>query len=126
SPRNSPASCSNSGRRSRLTGHVRRPDIRRPQSCACMGDIAVSWPVLAFAAGVALTVAIGLGVFTALRSTSRDLRTTLVEGGRGSAGTQRGQRVSRAIVGAQLAITVVLLVGAGLLGRSLLRVLSVD
>ncbi len=97
-----------------------------PDDLPRAAEVAVSWPVLAFAAGVAFVVAIGLGVFTAVRSTSGNLRGTLVEGGRGSAGTQRGPRVNRAIVGAQMAITVVLLVGAGLLGRSLLRVLAVD
>jgi predicted permease len=97
-----------------------------PEDLPRAGEVAVSWPVLGFAAGVALLVAVGLGVFTALRSTSGDLRSTLVEGGRGSAGAPGGQRINRAIVGAQLAITVVLLVGAGLLGRSLLQVLAVD
>src|SRR5262249_12745023 len=50
----------------------------------------------------------------------------LIEGGRGSVGTQRSERAGRAIVAAQLAMTLALLTGAGLLGRSLLHVLSVD
>jgi predicted permease len=97
-----------------------------PDDLPRLADIKISWPVLAFAAGISFLVAFGLGVFTALRATSGELRGKLVEGERGNAGTQRGQRVGRAIVAAQLATTLVLLVGAGLLGRSLLRVLSVD
>jgi putative ABC transport system permease protein len=61
-----------------------------------------------------------------LRSGSSDIRTTLAEGGRGSAGSFRTQLVGRSIVVMQLAITMTLLIGSGLLGRSLMRVLSVD
>jgi putative ABC transport system permease protein len=96
------------------------PDLPR------VAEVSVSWPVLAFTAGVSLMTAIGLGVLTAVRATSGAPRETLVEGGRGSAGSQRSQRMGRAIVAAQLAMTLALLTGAGLLGRSLLRVLSVD
>ncbi|HEY6357070.1 MAG TPA: FtsX-like permease family protein, partial [Vicinamibacterales bacterium] len=63
---------------------------------------------------------------TALRATRGDPRGTLIDGARGQAGGASSQRLGRAIVAAQLAITVVLLIGAALLGRSLLRVLSVD
>jgi predicted permease len=50
----------------------------------------------------------------------------LGEGSRGQAGSLRSQRIGRTIVASQLAITLVLLVGAGLLGRSLFQTLSVD
>src|SRR5439155_8226103 len=59
-------------------------------------------------------------------ATSGDLRKGLEEGGRGQAGSQGSQRVGRSIVAAQIAITLVLVVGAGLLGRSLLKVLEVN
>ncbi|HET9401629.1 MAG TPA: ABC transporter permease [Candidatus Acidoferrales bacterium] len=97
-----------------------------PTNLPRLESISMSWPVLAFAAGVSLLVAVGLGIFTAVRATGGGLRESLLEGGRGQAGSQSSQRVGRVIVVAQLAITLVLLVGAGLLGRSLLRVLSVD
>src|SRR5213079_3706571 len=71
-------------------------------------------------------VAAGLGAFTAARATSGHLRKGLVEGGRGQAGSQGSQRVGRVIVAAQIAITLVLVVGAGLLGRSLMTVLEVN
>ena len=54
------------------------------------------------------------------------MRKGLAEGGRGQAGSQGSQRVGRAIVAAQIAITLVLVIGAGLLGRSLMRVLEVN
>jgi predicted permease len=54
------------------------------------------------------------------------VREGLGEGGRGQAGSQRSQRIGRGIVAAQIAVTLVLVVGAGLLGRSLMKVLAVD
>src|SRR5579872_474826 len=45
---------------------------------------------------------------------------------RGQAGSQSSRRIGRGIVAAQIAITLILVVGAGLLGRSLLKVLEVD
>ena len=62
-------------------------------------------PVMFFAFGLCLVVAVGLGTFTALRSGSNDIRTTLAEGGRGSAGSFRTQFIGRSIVVMQLAIT---------------------
>src|SRR5277367_952880 len=54
------------------------------------------------------------------------MRKGLAEGGRGEAGSQRSQRVGQIIVATQIAITMVLVVGAGLLGRSLMKVLEVN
>ena len=96
-----------------------------PADLPRLEDVSLSWPVLGFAMALSSLVAIALGLVTATRATARDPRETLSDGGRGQAGAS-SQRVGRAIVAAQLAITVVLLVGAALLGRSLLRVLSVN
>jgi predicted permease len=97
-----------------------------PAELPRLAEVRLSAPVLAFTAGLSCLTAIGLGLLTALRATSGSPRTTLVEGGRGSVGTERSQRLGRAIVAAQLAMTLTLLTGAGLLGRSLLEVLSID
>ncbi len=97
-----------------------------PQNLPRLESVSISIPVLVFAFVLSTTVAAGLGVFTAARATSGDLRKSLVEGGRGQAGSQGSQRVGRAIVAAQIAITLVLVVGAGLLGRSLMKVLEVN
>jgi predicted permease len=97
-----------------------------PSNLPRLQDVAVNLPVLSFTCALSVAVAAALGVFTALRATSGDLQGALVERGQGHAATLRGQRLSRTIVVAQIAITLVLLAGAGLLGRSLLRVLSID
>jgi putative ABC transport system permease protein len=89
-------------------------------------NVSVNLPVLLFALLLSAAVAIGLGAFTAARAMRGDLRKGLIEGGRGQSGSLRSQRVGRALVAAQIAITLVLVIGAGLLGRSLLKVLEVD
>jgi predicted permease len=97
-----------------------------PSSLPRLQDVAISLPVLSFTFALSVAVAAGLGIFTALSATSQDLQVALVERGQGHSGTLRGHRLSRVIVAAQIAITLVLLAGAGLLGRSLLRVLALD
>jgi predicted permease len=97
-----------------------------PANLPRLEGVSVNLPVLLFALAVSVAVAVGLGIFTALRATLGGAQGGLAERGEGHTGTLRSQRLGRAIVAAQLAITLVLLVGAGLLGRSLLRVLSID
>jgi predicted permease len=97
-----------------------------PADLPRVSDVTMNWAVLAFSMGLSAVVAIALGLMTALRATSSDPRAMLADGSRGQAGSASSQRAGRVIVAAQLAITVVLLIGAALLGRSLLRVLSVD
>jgi putative ABC transport system permease protein len=100
--------------------HMAPPEIPRFE------DAPISLPVLFFAFGICLVVAVGLGLFSVARATSGDVQRALGEQGRSQTSSRRSQRVGRAIIAGQLAITLVLLTGAGLLGRSLLQVLSVD
>lgn len=97
-----------------------------PENLARLDSVSISVPVLLFAFLLSTAVAVGLGAFTAARATRGDLRKGLAEGGRAQAGSQGSQRVGRAIVAAQIAITLVLVIGAGLLGRSLMKVLDVN
>ncbi len=91
-----------------------------------LDTVSISIPVFVFAFLLSTAIAAGLGAFTAARVTSGDLREGLMEGGRGQAGSHGSRRVGRVIVAAQIAITLVLVVGAGLFGRSLMKVLEVD
>jgi putative ABC transport system permease protein len=97
-----------------------------PKNLPRLDSVSVNVLVLLFAVVLSTAVAAGLGAFTAARATRGDLTKGLVEGGRGQAGSQRRQRVGRALVAAQIAITLVLVIGAGLLGRSLMKVLEVN
>jgi len=97
-----------------------------PANLPRLDSVSISIPVLIFAFLLSTAIAAGLGAFTAMRATSGDLRESLVEGGRGQMGSQGSQRAGRIIVAAQIAITLVLVVGAGLFGRSLMKVLEVN
>ncbi len=97
-----------------------------PPDTPGLAGVSMNLPVLLFAFSLSLAVAVGLGTFTAMRASSGDIRAALAEGGRGSASSFSTQFIGRAIVVMQLAITMTLLIGAGLFGRSLMRVLSVD
>jgi putative ABC transport system permease protein len=95
-----------------------------PENLPRIDEVSINVPVLLFSLSVVMAAAITLGVLTALRMASADPRAALSEGTRGQSGSLRKQRLNRVIVAGQLATAVVLLVGTGLLGRSLVRVLS--
>lgn len=96
-----------------------------PAGTPRLNEVGVNWPVLLFALALSILLAIALGLFTAWRATGRDLQASLAEGGR-QGSVHRSQRLGRFIIAGQLGVTLLLLIGAGLLGRSLLRVLSTD
>jgi putative ABC transport system permease protein len=97
-----------------------------PANLPRLDSVSINVPVLLFALLLSSAVAVGLGAFTAIRATSGNVREALGEGGRSQAGSQSSQRVGRGMVAAQMAITLVLVIGAGLLGRSLEKVLEVN
>jgi predicted permease len=97
-----------------------------PENLPRLDSVSISIPVLVFAFLLSTAVAAGLGAVTAMRATSANVRQGLGEGGRGQSGSKSSQRIGRGIVAAQIAITLVLVIGAGLLGRSLMKVLEVN
>ena len=80
--------------------------------------------VLLFTLGASLLSGVVFGLLPALRTSSADLHETLKEGGRGASGTRH--RTQAAFVVAELAMALVLLVGAGLMVRTLARLWDVD
>jgi len=97
-----------------------------PGNLPRLDDVSLSGAVLMFSLATVLVVSMTMALFTALRTFSEGSREALSEGNRGGIGTLSKQRMGRMIAAGQLAVALVLLVGASLLGRSLLRVLSVD
>jgi predicted permease len=88
-------------------------------------QIVVDWTVLGVALMVTITSGLVFGLIPALAA-SRGIHVTLTEASRGSSSGRRRHRMRTALVTGQLALAVVLLVGAGLLVRSLVRLQQND
>jgi predicted permease len=80
--------------------------------------------VLIFTAGISLLAGVFFGLTPALKSSQRDLHGTLQQGGRGASGTRH--RTQGVFVVVEMALALVLLIGAGLMIRSLSRLWQVD
>lgn len=81
--------------------------------------IGIEWPVVGFALALALVTGLAFGLVPAVQASRVDLRESLNEDGRGSgASGARHGRVRGALVVAEVALALVLLIGAGLLLRS--------
>ena len=87
-------------------------------------NIGVNAPVLLFTLGVSIIVGILFGLAPALKSWSANPQASLKEGGRGS--TNAHHRAQSALVIAQMALTLVLLAGAGLLFQTMRHLWDVN
>jgi putative ABC transport system permease protein len=97
-----------------------------PRDLPRLQDITVDGAVLAFTLGVAALTGVLFGTGPALRLTAADVQTALREGGRGSTEGARGGRFRGALVVVEVALALVLMVGAGLMVRSFERLRAVD
>ena len=88
-------------------------------------QVGLDWRVLGFTLGVSVLTGLVFGLVPALHSAKTELTESLKEG-RGAGGSARRNRVRGVLVVAELAIAVVLLVGAGLLIQSLWRLQHVS
>jgi putative ABC transport system permease protein len=88
--------------------------------------VAINPRVLMFSLGLSVISALLFGLLPALSSARVDLRNVLSEGGRGSSGSRGQRRARRILVVAEIALTMALLVGAGLLMRSFIRLQDVS
>ena len=89
------------------------------------GEIRLDAPVLGFMLALALIVAILLS-FAASLPHEGTFATWIAAGARRMSGSMRKQRLQRALVVAQVAVSVVLLAGAGLLTRTMIRLSHVE
>lgn len=80
--------------------------------------VSVNWRVMAFTLGLSVLSAVAFGLMPALSAARVDVREILAEGGRGQLGSRRERYVRQGLVVIEVAMTVALLVVAGLLLRS--------
>ena len=97
-----------------------------PPNLIGAGEVGMSLPVLGFTFAVSLLTGVVFGLMPALEAARFDPNDALKESGRGSTGGPRSRRVRGAFVVAQVALALVLLVGAGLMIKSFRRLQSVD
>ena len=88
-------------------------------------DVTMDGRVLLFSLGVSVMTGLLFGLVPALRVSATTLHGTLREGGRGLAGGV-SQRLRNTLVMAEIALAVILVVGAGLMTRSFVGILSID
>src|SRR5205085_3488111 len=91
-----------------------------------IGQIGVNTTALGFTLAVSLLTGAVLGIVPALSSSKKQLQTDLQSAGRGKSANRASAHFRNLLIVAQVALTLVLLVGAGLLGRSFQRLLAVN
>ncbi|HTI38492.1 MAG TPA: ABC transporter permease [Vicinamibacterales bacterium] len=86
----------------------------------------MDYTVFGFLAVICLVTGVLFGLAPALQVTKANVHDVLKEGGRGNAGTRRASWITGMMVVLELALTLVLLVGAGLMVRSFLKLYTLD
>jgi putative ABC transport system permease protein len=97
-----------------------------PEDLPRVKEVAIDSTAILFTLGVSVVTGLVFGLAPALQSSRFSVSETLKEGGRGASGGPRRQRIRNVLVVAEVSLALVLLVGAGLMIRSFLRLQQVD
>ena len=97
-----------------------------PAGVARIDEVRLDAAAFGWTLGLSLLSGILIGLVPALTTLRRNLKPAFQEGGRGASGGATARRVRRVLVAAEFAFAIMLLVGAGLLTRSLLNVQRID
>ena len=89
-------------------------------------EIQIDWRVLGFTFAASVLTGILFGLAPALQISRRDVQESIRETGRGSSGSRRQSRFRQALIVGEVALSVVLLAGAGLLFRSFMHLQTVN
>jgi putative ABC transport system permease protein len=107
-------------------GGVRLLVALRPGDVPRLVDIRLDAPVLAFAVVLSVLTGIAFGLVPALQTSRANLLAALQEGGRAATAGPRSLGMRRTLLVGEIALALVLLVGAGLLIRSFAKLTAVD
>jgi putative ABC transport system permease protein len=102
------------------------PALLQPLGMTRTGGIAINLPVLGFTVALALATTVLFGLAPAWHASQTDIVGVLKEGGRETGAGGSGGRLRASLVVLEIALALVLLVGAGLLIRSLLQLQHVS
>ncbi|MCI0488481.1 MAG: ABC transporter permease [Blastocatellia bacterium] len=97
-----------------------------PSDIPRLSAAGIDFRVLLFTLSLSILTGLIFGLIPALQASRTDLNESLKEGGRGSAGSARGRRLRAALVVGEIAVSLVVLIGAGLLVKSFVRLLQTD
>jgi putative ABC transport system permease protein len=97
-----------------------------PQTFPRLNEIGMDWRVFGFTLGASLFTGFIFGLAPALHLSRADVQEAMKENARGTAGSSRHTRLRHALIVAEVALSVVLLAGAGLLFRSFMRLQAVN
>ena len=97
-----------------------------PADTARLDDIHIDGTVLAFGVALAVATSVVFGLVPALHSVRGDVASTVRDGGKGSGAPRAGVGLRSTFVVSELALALVLLVGAGLFIRTLANIRGVD
>ena len=97
-----------------------------PDDAAMIMDFSLSWPAVFFAGGISVITGLLFGLFPALHSTRPDLVTALRNNSGKLSGGRSATRFRTSLVTAQIALSMALLISAGLFIKSLANVSRVD
>ncbi len=97
-----------------------------PANTPRLANIAIDWRVLTFTASVALATGIISGLAPALYAAKTNLTESLTKGGQRSSGIGSSHRMRSALAVAEISFAFILVIGAGLLVKSLWELLRVN
>src|ERR1700676_3803821 len=97
-----------------------------PAGVPRLSEISLDRSVLLFSLALSLLTGILFGIFPALQASRANVHDALKEGGRSASTSGKRANVRDVLVAAEVAVSLVLLVGAGLMTKSLWHVLQAD
>ncbi len=98
----------------------------KPADLMTLGDIRLDVPTFAWTFGLSILTGVLVGLVPAVTTTRWNLQASLHEAGRGASASASARLTRRSLVVAEFALAIVLLVGAGLLTRSLMNVQHIN